>query len=1809
MIVQHRIHTVIHHHRVSRGHAVRLHVPFSWIACLSIILILATVFLRLDWSEMLRRAALVQLRYSLQREVTLGRVSLDPRGHIEVANLTIYDGFTSRRRLWAVKKVDVFFDPWKLTSLPFRPASAVRQGIVEAPYAVIARDQRGFWNFHDLQHPSAGKPSGDRFRGEVLIHDGEFIYQDAHLPHLPPLAEHLVHLNVRMSAAGDDMPFRVTAQSVAGHVRAITADGNLCQGKAGLLCSAQVGDIDLSYWRRFLPARIPLTLTAGHADTRVQIGLLPDAESGKPAWQISLLADLHDVKGQYRLTRGPFDFTVAHGQVTLADNVVTLAGINGTLNDIPFLADGTVSHFALPVIAIQAHVQQAETARVLTLLPSAKNFPVSAGGRVTGWVQVIGTVDSLEVTGHLAGPSIYSNYGELRDVQADVAYNGDALHFSNISCRGLGGSITGDAWVSLDDASATQALFHGEVAQLNVHTLVGKLMAKQSVPLTDTASLPQDLYGTISGPVTVTVDPRGNVNVLTRVFGGVQVAGVTQGDIDSNLRVALTDDGPDITIERLQARLPEGLVQVDGTIAPDETLDLRVRASTLNLAMLAGHAGREDVFGAGYVNGQLTGPGATPTFTGALHVNNGAVGGYAFDALYGDVRADLATPREFSLHRVRLIAGQNQMWIPTLTAKADPLTQNWELTGHVQLPRTSITALAASAGMTDVPLEGLVEGSATLNGGPGTSIDGTLHVLRPVYYAGKTRIAFESLTLPFTLRGTVLQLADAQLVYQGVPLVIGGTVNLDAQHPTPTQLDLHVAATLDADDYTTLVKADDPLVGKLTDDYRLRIPCDVQGTFALKAGITAQLTAAKGRTAAETLAGTLAVSAAIDGDDSVVVAGIPYQQVALALAYRQADQLLTVQSFNATRRDHTAAGTQSYRVQLTAPSTLNLATRAVNVQAQLTGATPESGGADLELLRRDLVSVPRNLRSTTIDETSLQTLPGVLAMSRTLRAIPQPFAGQATVGVTLTQTLDQPAIAATLTADKLVLGGDALPDLDGAFSFNTRTNALVCDHLHATGGLSPDAYAEIKGATTLPVFNAQGKEIKQGIMAFDFSADGIDLAAAAHLLGNPDLADCSGQATLVGKISGPTASPAMQASLNISEPSFHHIQFDALDAILTLKDDRLLIGRADMDSGGATTLQFKRTPDATSVKDLEIAGYLPVHWKGSLQPYVPLDKPVYLSINLPRQGLDLVKAYLPQPPPKAVTTPKGEYLLFATPGAEGWKDATVVTLPQPPPDAGTVEGSLTVEGTLNNLRIDNGAFRAQVPEVILPQTDPDLPNRMRDVVADIGFRSEITTEGSKNVLEVKDLSAIYDRVEPVAAKKPKRDYFAWIRSLMGRDAHKTAFAPGAIVAQGTIGIDSTKLFGSNGFSFDALDYDLYAKMVRTPLRYRQLFQGTVTSYLRLGNQAETHLPQLTGVIYAENAHLTYLGQSADSGDSAAAPPHLAFNPQLQVALQMGPGNVFAIAQDNPLFQNTLSASIPFIQTALFPPISQADLAYRPADDQAGRRGMKPPVDKDFPSYRYTAETMRSLVDKNKGSFGWVTGSLAQPDLNIYYAVVPSQSRVELPGGTLTLREGTGDLHMVFFSDETRLTAKAQATGMLDKYSISANIDGVLVDGKQKIDKLPMTFATESAPQGATPLTSDDIRDRLIGLSDFETLLQGTPQTKNNTIVRVGQNIFLRGWFDKVARQVGLETFSVDLDPTMTPETTLITPELGRPQFGTVRLGVTNVFGTPPAWRVWGDYRLPTYKLPGDFNLSDFSISGDFDNLNTEELTLQYKFRF
>ncbi|MHB9027027.1 MAG: DUF748 domain-containing protein [Armatimonadota bacterium] len=1746
--------------------AVRLFLPLLLI--LALCATIAVSLITSNWRELLRRATILHTRYAISRDVTLKAIEVNANGKIVLRQVTVAERVNSARPFFSASRIDVRFDPLQLSAQPLKPVRAVRAVALDTPFVSITRDATGVWNFDDLLKPSE-TPEADRFHGEILVTHGEVAYRDARplIPGTPPLDERLRDVSLRLlPGANGYMPFRFAATSVRGQVRAVSAFGGMRTAEHRLSAEVLYRDLDLDYLQRFIPKTVSLTLAGGRASGRVQVALdMPPQK--KAHLTATLIADLSHVRGEARIAGRKYPFDLNQGQLSLANQTVELHDALGTVDGVPVRVDGTMNHFTGAVTALQVETEGAEAARLARLVPGLEKLPFTWSGKASGWAQITGSLAKPHIVGHIEGPSLRTEFGEFQQLRGDIRFTGQSLEMTGLTGKGFGGDLAGDLWVSLNNSNPGMVLFTGSAQTVDVEQLTAQFFPKAK-PVGNPKQLSfswHDLHGSLSGPVTIKANRDGKIVVAATPRGTARLANLTpesftniaRGDVEGGVIVEVDRGKATATIERLTARTPAGIFQVQGTVRNDEekqdgALKLNVRASELKLAEISKITGEYALTGTGYLTGQLSGSFTQPRLTASIFAKSGTFEGRRYSDFSSDVLVSLDPVLKVDLQNARLLSEGNQFEFAGSLDSTSSGEKKWSASGKMALQRTPLSTLWPLLGFT-LPIEGFAEGDVVFSNLPARPQgQGKLVLRRPTITIEGSRIGFDSATVEFTLSEQSVTLDNALVVYHGVPITLAGSV--DRKRATAQQLYLQLSIpSISLDKLTTVGGPEGIGLGWVSSDARLSIPLDIEAELSVDATISAQLFPEGEESVAATLAKTLVVDTVLKGKEGMIVAGVPFQQLAATVQYRGEDRTLLLNHFITAR--NSVPG--NYQISLAAPSTLHLLNNEVDLHLALESK-------DLNQVRKDLMAIVANSG----ENSPLQP------MIKTLQSVPTPFAGKMKGDINLQGALLRPVIATEFTVNDLVVAGNQMPTIDGTISYDTAPRVLTIEQLQATGGPYPDAEASLDGTITVPVKDARGKEITPGPINLTFQASNLPPAMLGDWMRNSDMKDVKGLATIFATIDSTTSNPRLLASLDVEQPEFRGTKFDQLRATITLENNHLFIGRKTTNEDGETvfvpSLLLFKDSDKAPIKPLEVYGELPFRWLGPLLPSVPNDEPLDFYVRLPQQGLDLLRAYLPD-------FPKGD---------------------------GTLEGSLEVHGTQLRPVISNGVLFAQAPDLPLGFKQKDLPDRLRQAVIDLKFHSDPTA--GTNIIEVNNISAIYTQASTAPIGRKRNRLFGWFTRLFdtSKDGPKTT--PGAIVAQGTIEIDPKRLLTAEGkyipFSQmpNLLTYDLYAKTLRAPVQWQDLFQGRITSYLRLVNrQNDGNRPLLSGVVFAEDTTISYSGNVAVASAFSLADY---FNPDFSLSLQIGQGAAFEITSQNTLVNSSFSVNVPFLPTDLVTPIS-------PTDRQLLQSGAaeKPVLDKEYYAFNFNAAQFRTTYDPDSeetiaDTRGWITGNLGEPVVDVLYAVRPHRALVELPGGELTVQEGSGRIHLEPTAEKPiQIFAKGWATTMIDgtQYRAAVTEGDLLAMAPDRI----LTITPVSSPRNATPLTSTQVYSRLFGVTDLTALLENRQDTLTPFVARATVPFLNEGFFRPLGTLLGLESLYVTYDPAKNAEATLVTPEFGKSHWSAFRLGATRSLSTPVTWRAWLDYRMPSTGL------KNFWFTTEIDNEGERRINLQYQLRF
>ncbi|HEX2950309.1 MAG TPA: hypothetical protein VHV83_12220 [Armatimonadota bacterium] len=791
-----------------------------------------------------------------------------------------------------------------------------------------------------------------------------------------------------------------------------------------------------------------------------------------------------------------------------------------------------------------------------------------------------------------------------------------------------------------------------------------------------------------------------------------------------------------------------------------------------------------------------------------------------------------------------------------------------------------------------------------------------------------------------------------------------------------------------------------------------------------------------------------------------------------------------------------------------------------------------------------------------------------------LSYIPEQLSGKMACNVDINQSIDSPAIQTKFSLTDIAIDHQPMPTVNADLSFDTASRTLSIQQLTARGGPDPNAELRVDpgGRVKFPLRDAQGNELQPGQLS-DIVVETQNLNPSYFSHWNSKLGKLGGEMnlTIFTLDNSTTSRPQLKASIDWKKPEINGIDLDVINATMTLDNDptdpsvqRLWIGQH-----GFSTIQLKNS-DITDAKPLEISGYLPVRWLGLTASPIPDDKPFSLKVHIPDQPLQqLALDYLPK-------LSNGKRIFSSD---------------------GTISGTVQVGGTLREPEFeDSSALYVKSSEVTLPIANSDIPNRLSNLNVDLSLIAEHENNKVKNAIILNDVSSFYDRADK-KVKKPS----LWdkVKVAIGIDKPKQTPLP-CIVMRGSIEIPTPTGGVASFADFSAqaraamkqIHYDIYAKTLRTPISWGELFKGTMTSYLHLGNSPSNPArPRITGLIYSEDSKVTYTGSAGAQVNSLQLP----FDPELSLLIQVGQKNALVLEPKNAVLpQGSVWAQLPLIPTG--PKLFSPDAVTDPVINSS-RLGVKPFLS-NHPLHLCNAETLDDGSDEfSKGSYGKVTGSLSKPVIDLIYQLEPEKSQVQLPGGLLVVDSMQGTFHCdLGASEPAKLIARGSATGTLDRYGISANVDGDLLTA----DHLPViALATTSTPPGSAPLTPDEIWNRLIGVDDIVALVRGEQSILSPVMIsKLGPNMLLGPWMRGLASAMRLNTLSLSFDQSWNPETTLTTPEFGKSRWSSFRLGASGTITDIPTWRVWLDYTIPT-KLWWLQNLAvTAEVSNQSDSINS-----------
>ena len=610
-----------------------------------------------------------------------------------LTNIRIADNVDSRRALFSARQAVIDFDPLRLLAFPGKPVSSVRRVLLDHPVLSFSRHADGVTNIDDF---FTKKPaSGDKFRGEIIVNEGDISYRDARgwAKKPCPLNAHLVHVNVHLLKESDSyLPFHLTAMSTTGEARHLDITGGIHVDSRTIGCEVDYRDVDLAFVQRVIPVSLPLSLQAGHVDGRWQLDLQRDPRLGKLNWRITLAADVRDAHGMLKLFHTvPYTITRAH--LRLADKVLQIDDARGIIAGVPVQVSGSITNFTGAIYALQVQSSGADTATIIRQIPGLARLPYTWGGKTEIWAQLTGALKAVQVIGHLRGSALSAGFGHYTNLCGDFCYTENVVHFSNFTGEAFGGQFAGSLWVALQSRASHALFMQGQAAHVDLHQVIASFVTPASATVSPGVSCSlREVRGAYSGPVTLQLAADGQVTVLLNGHIPLQIPTIARGDVYANLQLDVLKQGFVAHIFRAETLLPEGHFQAWGRVSSTDGVRLALRGDALNLHLLGVRAHRADLSGTGYVRGELTGPLAQPVFAGSVLAKDGSMAGHAFNDFTSEVSASLGASPSIRLQKLLLLANGSRWQLDGLTLTNFGNTQ-WAPSGTLLLQPAMLASL------------------------------------------------------------------------------------------------------------------------------------------------------------------------------------------------------------------------------------------------------------------------------------------------------------------------------------------------------------------------------------------------------------------------------------------------------------------------------------------------------------------------------------------------------------------------------------------------------------------------------------------------------------------------------------------------------------------------------------------------------------------------------------------------------------------------------------------------------------------------------------------------------------------------------------------------------------------------------------------------------------------------------------------------------------------------------------------------------------------------------------------------------------
>ncbi len=579
-------------------------LPF--IAILALLVIAVLVFLKAGpLPDYVRGVIASEFSKQLGRDVTIGRASLALSGEVALHDLLIrnQDGTP----LLKVSRVDALVGSEGSLIPLLSGATNVRSVRLVRPELNLTRLPTGELNVNDILERSREAPS--KFQGSVEIEDGRITFVDEANDGLATSISG-IDVSVEYPEPGRAV-FTVTAPENEGAFGMLKVQGESRLEAGATRVEYSAADVSLPYVLARFPSAAVGKVPAGRADVRGKVAFRA-GEEGQPSYDVQIV--LTDTEVAFPWLRRPL--LGVRGRLGIADGVVELHDIAGTLADAPVTINGSIRGPSDPTLALTVTASEIRYPQIRALFPDLAlpaTLLLPSPLRVTASVE--GPASDVSVAGEATMELIEFRAVPWRKIATSFKYRGGQL---NLHGRGQGSPRRFEADVDLD-LTRPRPKAAGTVSLVNVPLAVLATMA--------------GVQGDFEGIVEATV--QGKVDGASDLSGHVRITeaslqGIMLGDVEGEFNYS--DGTMRLPLLRVDGPAARGTLKAEFSASGDYTID-EARFAFVDLSEVGPAVRLEGLRGQCCAHVTATGQLTKGSIEGHFSLGPGEVQGRPFDEL------------------------------------------------------------------------------------------------------------------------------------------------------------------------------------------------------------------------------------------------------------------------------------------------------------------------------------------------------------------------------------------------------------------------------------------------------------------------------------------------------------------------------------------------------------------------------------------------------------------------------------------------------------------------------------------------------------------------------------------------------------------------------------------------------------------------------------------------------------------------------------------------------------------------------------------------------------------------------------------------------------------------------------------------------------------------------------------------------------------------------------------------------------------------------------------------------------------------